>query len=160
MKRILLTLSIFGACLFTANAQTKPATPAPAEQPASGAAFKFEKETYDFGTIKQGEVVTHEFTFVNSGTEPLIINNAQAQCGCTVPSWPKEPIKPGEKGTIKVSFNSTGKMGLQDKTVTLTSNAGEGSKVLHLKGTIEAKPVEEAFPAKKPAEGAPVEKGF
>jgi hypothetical protein len=107
------------------------------------AAFKFEAEEYNFNTIKQGDVASHEFTFINSGKEPLVISNAQGSCGCTVPVWPKEPIAPGAKGTIKVSFNSAGKLGMQDKTITLTSNAKQNPMVLHIKGNVE-KPAEQA----------------
>lgn len=156
MKKVLLTLAIAGAAFFTANAQTATKTSSTAIAPASSANFKFETEEYNFGSIKQGEVVTYEFKFTNTGKEPLIINSARGSCGCTVPNYPKEPIKPGEKGVIKVSFNSAGKMGMQDKTVTLKSNAGD--KVLHVKGTVESKPVEETFPTKKATEGMPLER--
>ena len=133
------------------NAQTdKPAaTPAAAPAaPASTAEMVFEAEEFNFGTIKQGESVTHEFTFTNNGKDDLIITNAQGSCGCTVPLYPKEAIKKGAKATIKVTFNSAGKMGLQDKTVTITSNAKNSPKILHLKGTVEA-------PAAQPANAAP-----
>lgn len=103
----------------------------------NAADMKFEKEVFDFGKIKQGESVTHEFKFKNAGKEPLIITQAQGSCGCTVPEYPKEPIKQGQTGTIKVTFNSAGKMGAQDKTVTITSNAKNSPMVLHVKGTIE-----------------------
>ncbi len=107
--------------------------------------FKFETEEYNFGSIVQGESVTYEFKFTNPGTEPLIISKAEGSCGCTVPIWPKEPIMKGQTSTIKVTFNSTGKMGVQDKTVTLTSNAKQNPFVIHIKGTVE-KP---ADPTKK-----------
>lgn len=99
--------------------------------------FKFKQEEFDFGTIKQGDVVTHEFEFVNNGAEPIIINSAAGSCGCTVPIWPKEPIVKGAKSTIKVTFNSTGKMGMQDKTVSINSNAKQNPMVIHMKGTVE-----------------------
>ncbi|MFN8166333.1 MAG: DUF1573 domain-containing protein [Bacteroidia bacterium] len=101
------------------------------------ASFKFDVEEYNFGTIKQGESVTYEFKFTNTGTEPLIISNAAGSCGCTVPIWPKEPILKGQTSTIKVTFNSTGKMGIQDKTVTLTSNAKQNPMVIHMKGNVD-----------------------
>lgn len=161
MKKILLTLAIASA-FFTANAQTGSKTPASTTTAAastSGPTFKFEAEEYNFGTAKQGDVVTYEFKFTNAGKEPLIITSASGSCGCTVPNYPKEPIKPGEKGSIKVSFNTAGKAGVQDKTVTIKSNAKEGDKVIHVKGNIETKPVEEAFPTnKKASEGMPFEK--
>jgi len=104
--------------------------------------FKFNEEEYNFGTIKQGESVTHEFQFTNTGSEPLIINKAEGSCGCTVPTYPQQPILKGQTAVIKVTFNSTGKLGIQDKTVTLTSNAIQNPLILHIKGTVE-KPIEQ-----------------
>ncbi|GAB1463228.1 DUF1573 domain-containing protein [Pedobacter sp.] len=98
-----------------------------------------EKAIYDFGTIKQGEKVSYEFKFKNVGKTPLIITNATATCGCTVPEYPSQPIKPGEEGTIKVIFDSAGKLGLQDKVVTISSNANPKFEELHLVGDIKEK---------------------
>lgn len=98
--------------------------------------FKFEKDEIDFGTIEQGESTTHEFKFTNTGSEPLIISKAEGSCGCTVPIFPKEPIMKNQTATIKVTFNSTGKFGIQDKTVTITSNAKQNPKIIHIKGTV------------------------
>ena len=100
------------------------------------ASFKFEKEEFDFGTIEQGESTTHEFKFTNTGSEPLIISKAEGSCGCTVPIFPKEPIMKNQTATIKVTFNSTGKFGIQDKTVTITSNAKQNPMIIHIKGTV------------------------
>ena len=100
---------------------------------------KFEKEIYDFGVIEQGEKVTYDFKFTNTGKTPLIITDATATCGCTVPEIPKAPIKPGESGTIKVVFDSTGKLGMQDKQITLISNANPTPDNLHLVGEIKEK---------------------
>jgi hypothetical protein len=150
-KTLLLAACSLMLAATSVNAQTdKPAaTPAAAPAaPASTAEMVFEAEEFNFGTIKQGESVTHEFTFTNNGKDDLIITNAQGSCGCTVPLYPKEAIKKGAKATIKVTFNSAGKMGLQDKTVTITSNAKNSPKILHLKGTVEA-------PAAQPANAAP-----
>lgn len=146
MKKSILAISLF-LFLAYANAQdnkmSTPAAGAPAISTENKNApdFKFEIETYDFGTIKQGDKVTHDFDFVNSGKEPLIITEAHGSCGCTVPQWPKEAVAKGAKSTIHVEFNSTGKMGMQDKTVTITSNSKSGQKVLHLKGNVEAPPI-------------------
>jgi len=139
MKKVILVASMF-LLVAAAHAQenkTAPATPAvaPAEN-KNQADMKFEVDEYNFGTIKQGDKVTYDFNFVNVGKEPLIISEAHGSCGCTVPSWPKEPVAKGAKAVIHVEFNSTGKMGMQDKTVTITSNAKVGSKVLHLKGNV------------------------
>lgn len=114
-----------------------PAAIAPADN-KNASEMTFEAEEFNFGNIKQGESVTHEFSFTNTGKEDIIITNAQGSCGCTVPLYPKEAIKKGEKGNIKVTFNSAGKMGMQDKTVTITSNAKNSPRILHLKGTVEA----------------------
>jgi hypothetical protein len=104
--------------------------------------FKFDSEEFNFGTIKSGEKVTHEFTFTNIGNQPLVIMKAEGSCGCTVPEYPKEPIQKNQKGKIKVTFDSSGKSGTQHKTVTITSNAVQESMVLNIKGTIESAPVE------------------
>lgn len=153
MKKVILAVSMF---LFVAAANAQDKVAAPATTPATPAVqenknqadFKFDVEEYNFGTIKQGESVTYDFNFQNVGKEPLVITEAHGSCGCTVPSWPKEPVGKGAKGQIHVVFNSTGKMGMQDKTVTITSNAKVGSKVLHLKGNVEAPP---ATPAATPS---------
>src|SRR5690606_33343328 len=81
--------------------------------------FEFVSETYDFGKIKQGEKVSYSYKFKNIGTTPLIISNASASCGCTVPTYPEDPIAPGAEGIVVVVFDSNGKMGMQTKTVTL-----------------------------------------
>lgn len=97
----------------------------------------FEDNEYDFGTIKQGEVVEHVFTFTNTGKSPLIIENASASCGCTVPEPPKEPIAPGEKSSVNVKFNSTGKMGQQHPTVTIRANTQPNLTKISLQGVVE-----------------------
>lgn len=107
-----------------------------ANDPAK-AEFKFDVEEHNFGTIKQGDAVTYEFKFSNTGNEPLIITNAEGSCGCTVPVYPKQPILKGQEATIKVTFNSAGKSGMQDKTVTITSNAKQNPMVLHMKGNVD-----------------------
>ena len=157
MKKTILSIALFLFAVAAVNAQENKTVPAPVATPAvpavdikNAADFKFEIEEYNYGTIKQGDKVTYDFNFVNTGKEPLIISEAHGSCGCTVPSWPKEPIAKGGKGSIHVEFNSTGKMGMQDKTVTITSNAKTGQKVLHLKGNVEAPPVTPTMD--KPAE--------
>lgn len=137
----------FASCQNTAktnggSAQTDAATAV--AQEGSGAAaspdaavMSFEKENYDFGKIKQGEKVAYSYKFKNAGKSPLIILNATATCGCTVPEVPKEPIKPGAEGEIKVVFDSNGKSGLQDKVITVTSNAQPHIASLHLTGEVQ-----------------------
>ena len=94
------------------------------------AKFNFEKDLHDFGQLIDGEKVSYSFKFTNSGNAPLIISNAKGSCGCTVPNWPKDPISPGETGTIDVTFNSSGRIGKQNKAITLTANTNPSRKVL------------------------------
>src|SRR3954471_7978850 len=121
MKKIITSVCI-ALLAFTAHAQE--ATKAPAENP-NAAVFVFEEETHDFGTIKQGGNGTVEFKFKNTGKEPLVISNARGSCGCTVPSWPKEPIMPNTSASIKVTYD-TQRVGPFTKTVTINSNAKGG----------------------------------
>lgn len=104
--------------------------------PSTLGKFKFPEIEYDFGTISQGKVVEHVFKFTNDGEAPLVISNIQASCGCTTPDWSKQPIKPGEEGYVKVSFNSAGKSGAQSPTVTITANTSPSLTRLKLKGTV------------------------
>ena len=106
-------------------------------QVESGAKIDFVKETHDYGTIKYGADGSCTFEFKNVGNAPLIISNAKGSCGCTVPSWPKEPIAPGAKGSIKVQYD-TKRPGPINKSVTITSNAvngGDGT-VIRIKGNV------------------------
>ncbi|MDX5423585.1 MAG: DUF1573 domain-containing protein [Hymenobacteraceae bacterium] len=106
----------------------------------------FEQTEYDFGTIKQGEVVNHTFTFTNTGESPLIIENASATCGCTVPQWTTEPVAPGEQGQIVVQFNSTGKAGQQFPTVTVRANTEPNIVKVSLKGNVATNSIPTAGP--------------
>ncbi|NQW36258.1 MAG: DUF1573 domain-containing protein [Flavobacteriales bacterium] len=94
--------------------------------------MSFDKKDFDFGTINENDVVETVFNFTNTGKTDLIITNASATCGCTIPEWPKEPIKPGGVGTIKVKFNSRGKKNKQNKTVTLSTNTRDGKELLKI----------------------------
>jgi hypothetical protein len=102
---------------------------------ANMAVFGWESATHDFGKIKQGVPVTHEFTFTNSGKTPLVITNVQASCGCTTPAWSKEPIAPGGQGFIKATYNAAS-MGGFNKTVTVMANVEGGFKQLSIKGEV------------------------
>lgn len=99
--------------------------------------FQFEETEYNFGSIKQGQKIKKSFKFTNAGDADLIITNAKGSCGCTVPTYPEDPIKPGNSGIIEVEFNSEGKQGEQAKTVTLTANTSPTETVLTLKGMVE-----------------------
>lgn len=98
-----------------------------------------DKIEHDFGTITEGTVATTEFVVTNSGENDLIITNATATCGCTVPEWPKAPIAPGQSAPIKVSFDSNGKPGQQSKTVTLTTNTEKGTETFSIKANVTPK---------------------
>ena len=99
---------------------------------AKGAAITFDETSYDFGTILIGTIIEHDFTFKNSGSIPLIIKDAASTCGCTIPEIPNAPIMPGQSGKIHVVFDSKGKIGTQNKVVTVYTNAG--TREIALKG--------------------------
>ena len=101
-----------------------------------GPQMVFEETEHQFGKIKQGEKVSYTFVFKNTGDAPLIINSASGSCGCTVPEWPHEPIMPGDKGEVHVIFNSAGKRGPQNKSVTLNTNVGETPTRIYIKGEV------------------------
>ncbi|ELR70698.1 hypothetical protein C900_03471 [Fulvivirga imtechensis AK7] len=129
------------------------ATPKPEEKPEGPLpSFEFSEEEHDFGTIEEGEVVEHVFTFTNTGEAPLIIQNAQGSCGCTVPTWPKEPIPVGGTGEIVAKFNSKGQPNVQNKTVTITANTWPKQTRLRVKANVTPKASTET-----PADG-PVKK--
>lgn len=122
------------------NAQAAAPTPAP--QPAAAVpvgpttTMAFAEETFDFGTVEEGEVVSHTYTFTNTGSEPLILSNAKGSCGCTVPDWPREPIAVGETAELTVTFNSKNKKGKRDQKVTITANTNPPQTFIHLKGEV------------------------
>ncbi len=155
-----ITFILFSALLYTTGltAQVKKAS----EQtqttvtPTNAPEITFTKDVHDFGTINKGDNGTYEFTFKNTGKQPLIISNAQGSCGCTVPQWPKEPIAPGASSKIKVTYD-TKRVGAFTKTVTISSNGVTSSKVITIKGVVNDIPAEETFPANKPSLGSPLE---
>lgn len=139
MKRSFLTLVFALSGLVAVNAQA-PAAPTPSTEQNWTPSIQFDKETHDYGTIKNGGDGTCEFTFTNTGKEPFLISNARGSCGCTVPEWPKEPIAPGAKGTIKVKYD-TKRSGPINKSVTISSNAvNEPEKVIRIKGEVGPAP--------------------
>jgi hypothetical protein len=143
MKKLIITAFVAIASLmsFSAIAQstTTPGTIPAAQENPNQADITFEKETHDFGSIPQGVPASFTYVFKNSGKEPLIITNAAAGCGCTTPEWTKEPIKPGQKGYVKATYNAASP-GTFNKNVTVMSNAKKSSVILYLKG--EVKPTE------------------
>lgn len=127
---------------FAQPAQTSfdPLTP-PASTPVSNAAkttISFTKSEYDFGKVLSTSENTYKFAFTNTGNEPLIIENAQGSCGCTVPEYPKAPIPPGGTGEIKVVYKPAGQSGQQQKTVTVTANTQPPQTILQIKADVTA----------------------
>src|SRR5882762_1370252 len=109
---------------------------------ANGPVITFEKKTHDFGDLTQGDKVENVFKFTNTGNEPLVITNVQVTCGCTTPKgWPRDPIAAGGKGEVTIAFNSAGKMGKQNKVVTVVSNAvnADGAQISFTTNVLEKK---------------------
>lgn len=138
MKKLFLSLLAAGILLTACNSNKtgSSADNTATASSANTAAMKFEKETHDFGKIKAGDLVTYDFKFTNTGKAPLIITDAVATCGCTKPEYSKTPIKPGESSAIHVTFNSAGKVGLQDKQITITANTAPAQNRVHLIGEV------------------------
>ena len=101
--------------------------------------IKYEEESFDFGVADEGTVVKHLFKFTNTGSEPLIISNAKGSCGCTVPTWPKQPVPPGGNAEISVEFDTKGKPGRQTKSVTVTANTMPTDTHLEITGEVRSK---------------------
>ncbi len=127
--KYIISIIVLTFCSYTMQAQVR------------GAQFKFAKETHDFGTLKEGGEAFYEFTFTNTGNEPLIIDGVSASCGCTVPSFNHEPVLPNQKGTIKVKFDTHGKNGPFDKIVYVKSNVPTAKEKyeLFIKGVVVPK---------------------
>ncbi|MEO1260734.1 MAG: DUF1573 domain-containing protein [Bacteroidota bacterium] len=131
MKKSILFFSFCLVVAFSLNAQSIPAPPT-----GPTTTVTFDEPVFEFGQITQGEKVQHIYRFTNTGTQPLVISNAKGSCGCTVPSWPKSPVAPGETAAIVAEFNSKGKMGKQTKTITITANTDPPQTMLKIKGEI------------------------
>ena len=106
------------------------------EEKAIGPVMEFNESRHHFGDVDQGEVVNYSFQFKNTGDADLLISSANGSCGCTVPSFSKEPIPPGGEGSIDVSFDSKGRHGMQSKTVTVIANTIPNSKVLTISAEV------------------------
>lgn len=117
MKRM---IALFASMLMLSSVYAQQAT---TTENVDGPKIEFAEASHDFGDIEQGTKVNYTFEFENTGTEPLILSNVLTTCGCTATSWPREPIAPNQGGEIEVSFNSAGKMGKQNKVITIVSNA-------------------------------------
>lgn len=128
-KFVYLSLSAMMVIALAAFQQPTPAKKAVSKAPkvaTSDKAYdiKFDKTFHDFGKATEGEQVETTFILTNIGKEPIIISKHEVQCGCTTPTYSKEPIMPGKSANIKVGFNTHGKMGINDKTVTIHTNGG------------------------------------
>ncbi len=121
----------------------------------NAAIINLKEENYVFGEVPEGPQVTHEFKFTNNGKEPLILSNVRASCGCTTPSWPKDPILPGKESTILVTYNTQGRPGPFTKSVTITSNASEPNKIIYIKGDVVKAEPEKSVPLEQPSLLAP-----
>lgn len=103
---------------------------------SNAAKIVFKKDVKDFGNIQEGQVVSETFTFTNEGKSDLVITHVETTCGCTVPDYPKHPIKKGEKAEIVVKFDSTGKTGQQEKEITIIGNTVPAETKIKIKGNI------------------------
>jgi hypothetical protein len=138
MKKVILSMGFMLSMALAGQLKAQPGvTPDPSNPNAADVVF--ETELIDYGTIEHNADGNREFKFKNTGKEPLIISNCTGSCGCTVPTWPKEPIKPGETSSIKVHY-ATDRVGAFEKTVTVTSNAKSATKVLKIKGNVKPDP--------------------
>jgi len=154
MKRITLLISMILVSAATLLAQATE--PVKVEENPNAPEITFDKLVHDYGTVQYGGDGICTFKFTNTGKEPLILQQPQSSCGCTVPTWPKEPVLPGESNEIQVTYN-TKKVGPINKTVTVRSNAKTNTVVLRITGKVEPDPNQQ-MPEKKPTEGTPVNK--
>lgn len=127
-----------------------PAAATPAEEKPEGPlpVLQFEKVEHDFATIKEGQKVSYTYKFKNNGQAPLIIQSAQPSCGCTAPDWSREPIPVGGTGFVKAEFDSNGKPGIQNKTITVTANTWPKQTTLRFKAMVTPKSDGSAGPVK------------
>lgn len=143
-KIVLVVLSLFVSATATfAQSTVTDSTAAVGDtavyMPAvQGPSIEFKEQKFDFGNIKQGDVVEHTFLFRNNGSQPLTISNVRTTCGCTATDYPKAPVMPGETASITAKFNSAGKRGPQNKVITVESNAVQGSTQVMIVTTILA----------------------
>ncbi len=163
MKKIILLATFVFAILFAVAQENEKKVQDVKEvkkemKSENGPKISFETTLHEYGDIELNSDGSFDFVFTNTGNEPLILSKPRSSCGCTIPSWPKEPILPGESNVIKVTYN-TKKAGPFNKTVTIYSNAkGNSSVVLRIKGKVITKPAE-ALPEKESSLGtAPVNK--
>ena len=146
MKKIFLAIALIGA---TVSLQAQSSSSA-AKEIKAGPIMEFESTVIDYGLIEHNADGKREFVLTNTGNAPLIISNAKGSCGCTVPTWPKAPIAPGESASIGVKY-ATNRIGKFTKTITLTTNSAEKTKVLTVKGEVKKPAQAPAAPSKPKA---------
>ena len=113
--------------------------------------FKFQEETHDFGTVPEGPLAEYDFEFKNVGKSPIVITDAHGSCGCTVPTWPHDPILPKKSAKIHVAYTTSGRQGMINKDVIINSNAQQNPMRLHITGNVTPKPAEAKTDAPAPA---------
>ncbi|MEQ9219011.1 MAG: DUF1573 domain-containing protein [Cyclobacteriaceae bacterium] len=131
MKYALTILTLFFA-LTTIYAQGPDAD----AETVTGPKISFAKSKYDFGEVNQGEKVQYDFLYVNTGSGHLVISDVKTTCGCTAPNWSREALAPGDTATLKVVFSSVGKRGMQNKVITVYSNAVNNPERVTLTGNV------------------------
>lgn len=154
MKRVIFILSAaFGLSVsaFAQSPSPNSTTTQPTVPQTNKSVIEFESMVVNYDTIQQYDDGVRYFKFKNTGSEPLIISRCKGSCGCTVPSCPTEVIMPGKSGTIKVKY-ATNRLGVINKTITVQSNASNGTQILRIKGYVKAKP-QPATPATDPSTG-------
>ena len=112
----------------------------------TAAKIEFKESQFDFGNLKEGPEAKHDFVFTNTGKEPLVIQTCQPSCGCTAPQCPKEAILPGQSNKISVIYNTAGRVGPFNKSITITSNAAESPFIIYIKGHVKETPPEKTMP--------------
>jgi uncharacterized repeat protein (TIGR01451 family) len=134
MKRLITLMFILAASFYSGAQGSKP---------ISGAVITWDKSTHDFGDVFQGDKVEYTFRFTNTGNQDLVITNVEVTCGCTTPKgWPRDPIAPGGSGQLTVAFNSAGKIGKQNKVITITSNSvGTINQVMFTASVLQKKEI-------------------
>ncbi len=139
---LLFAAALFFAACTNQNKSTDTATDSTAvavTDTVNAPVFNFEQNSYDFGQVSEGEKVSYDFKFTNTGKTPLVITDARASCGCTKPEYPSSPVAPGESGTIHVVFDSQGRLGMQNKVITIVANTVPSTIELNLVGEVKEK---------------------
>lgn len=139
MKKVVLGLMLAASVVCAGTIHAAPAVQdQTVAEKVEGPGIKFEKTVHDYGTVAYGSDGNCEFVFTNNGTEPLLLSDVRSSCGCTVPSWPREPIMPGKSNSIKVHYD-THRVGGISKSITVSTNGNPERVVLSIRGTVSPK---------------------